>query len=54
MRDELGGKIMRVCCIKKKTYSYLTGNNKEDKKAKETKKYVTERKLTFEDYKNYL
>ena len=24
MKDELGGKIMRVCCTKTKNYSYVT------------------------------
>ena len=34
-----------------KTYSYLTDNNDEDKRAKGTKKCAIKRKLKFEDYK---
>ena len=38
MKDELGGKIMRVfAALGVKTYSYLTYNNNRDKKAKGTK-----------------
>ena len=37
--------------FKTKIYSYLTDNNNEDKKAKDTKKCVVKRKLKFEDYK---
>ena len=40
--------------LRAKTYSYLKDNNDEDKKAKDTKKYVIKRKLTFQDYKNCL
>ena len=35
-----------------KTYSYLTDDSSEDKKAKSTKKCVIKRKLKFENYKN--
>ena len=35
-----------------KAYSYLADDSCEDKKAKFTKKCVTNRKLTFENYKN--
>ena len=35
--------------LKVKTYSYLTDNNDEDKKAKDTKKCVVKIKLKFED-----
>ena len=39
MKDELGGKIIReFVTLKPKTYSYLTNEGKEDKKAKGTKK----------------
>ena len=55
MKDELGGKIRKeFAALRAKTYSYLTGNNDEDKKAKGTKKCVIKRKLKFEDYKNCL
>ena len=39
MKDELGGKIMtEFIALRPKTYSYLTDDCKEDKKAKGTKK----------------
>ena len=41
MKDELGGKIiMEFVTLRPKTYSYLTDDCKEDKKAKGTKKCV--------------
>ena len=52
MKDELGGKIMKE--LRAKTYSYLTDNKDEDKKAKATKKCVVKRKLAFKDYNNFL
>ena len=36
-----------------KAYSYLTDNNDEDKKTKDTKRCVIKRTLQFEDYKNF-
>ena len=52
MNDELGGKIMaKFLALRPKTYSYLTDDCKEDKKAKGTKKYVIKRRLKFNDYK---
>ena len=55
MKDELGGKIMVTFLgLRAKTYSYLTDDSSENKKAKVTKKYVIKRKLKFENYKNYL
>ena len=55
MKDELGGKIMReFVALRPKTYSYLTGDCKEDKKAKGTKKCVIKRRLKFSDYKDCL
>ena len=52
MKDELGGKIMtEFVALRPKTYSYLTDNCKEDKKAKGTKKCVIKRRLIFNDYK---
>ena len=41
MKDELGGKIiMEFVTLRPKTYSFLTVDDKEDKKAKGTKKCV--------------
>ena len=55
VKDELGGKIMReFFAVRPKTYSYLTDNFKEDKKAKGTKKCGIKRKLKFNDYKDCL
>ena len=42
MKDELGGKIMtKFITLRPKTYSYLTDDCEEDKKAKGMKKCVT-------------
>ena len=39
MKDELGGKKMKESgTLRAKTWSYLTGNNDEDKKAKNIKR----------------
>ena len=39
MKDELSGKIMtKLFGLRGKTYSYLTDNGSEDKKAKDTKR----------------
>ena len=55
MKDELGGKIMKEFIgLRAKTFSYLIDDCSEDKKAKDTKKCVIERKLKFEDHKNCL
>ena len=52
MKDELGGKIMtKFVPLRPKTYSYLTDDCEEDKKAKGTKKCVIKRMLKFYDYK---
>ena len=52
MKDKLGGKIMtEFVVLRPKTYSYLTDNCKEDKKAKGTKKCFIKRRLKFNDYK---
>ena len=54
VKDELGGKIMREFVpLRQKTYSYLTDDCKEDKKAK-GKKCVIKRRLKFNDYKDCL
>ena len=44
----------RVFRIGTKTYSYLTGGNDENKKAKGIKKCAIKQKLNFSDYKNCL
>ena len=55
MKDELGGKIMtEFGALRTKTYSYLTDDRKEDKKAKGTKKCVIKRELKFNNYKDCL
>ena len=55
MKDELGGKtIMELVTLRPKTYSYLTNDGKEDKKAKGTKKCVIKRMIKLDDYKNCL
>ena len=55
MKDELGGKIItEFVKLRPKTYSYLTDDGKEDKKAKETKKCIIKRIIKFDDYKNCL
>ena len=55
MKDELGGKIMaEFVALRPKTYSYLTDDCEEDKKARGTKKCVTKRRLKFSDYKDCL
>ena len=55
MKDELGGKIItEFVTLKPNTYSYLTDDGKEDKKAKETKKCIIKRMIKFNDYKNCL
>ena len=49
MKEELGGKIItEFVALRPKTYSYLTDDCKEDKKAKGTKKCDIKR------YKDYL
>ena len=55
MKDELGGKIVtEFVALRQKTYSYLTDDCKEDKKAKGTKKSFIKPRLKFNDYKNCL
>ena len=55
MKDELGGKIItQFVTLRPKTYSYLTDDCKEDRKAKGTKKCVIKRIFKFNDYKNCL
>ena len=55
MKDELGGKIItEFVALRPKTYSYLTDDCKEDKKAKGTKKCVIKRVIKFNYYKDCL
>ena len=52
MKDELGGNIMtEFVALRPKTYSYLTDDCEEDKKAKGTKNCVIKQMLKFYDYK---
>ena len=51
MKDELGGKIItEFVALRPKTYSFLTGDGKEDKKAKGTKKCIIKKMIKFNDY----
>ena len=55
MKDELGGRVItEFVALRPKTYSYLTDDCKEDKKAKGTKKCVIKRMIKVDDYKNCL
>ena len=55
IKDELGGRIItKPVTLRPKTYSYLTDDGEEDKKAKGTKKCVIKRMIKFNDYKNCL
>ena len=55
MKDELDGKLMiEVAALRPKTYSYLTDDYDEIKKAKSTKQCTIKLKLKFEDYKHCL
>ena len=55
MKNELGGKIItEFVTLRPKTYSFLTDDGKEDKKAKGTKKCVIKKMIKFNDYKKCL
>ena len=55
MKDGLGGQTLKKKFgIRAKTYSYLKDNNDDDKKAKDTKSFVSKRKFKFNDYKKCL
>ena len=55
MKHELGGKIiMKFVTLRLKTYSFLTDDGKEDKKAKGTKKCIIKKIIKFNDYKKCL
>ena len=53
LKDELGGGIItEFVALRPKAYSYKTEDNVELKKAKGTKKYIINKMLNFNDYKN--
>ena len=55
IKDKLGGKIItEFVTLRPKTYSYLTDDGKEDKKAKGTKKWIIKNMIKFNDYKKCL
>ena len=55
MKDELGGKVIpEFATLRPKSYSFLTDDGKEDKKAKGTKKCVIKKMIKFNDYKKCL
>ena len=55
MKGELAGEIItEFITLRPKTYSYLTDNDKEDKKAKGTKKCEIKKTIKFNDYKKCL
>ena len=55
MKDELDGKIItEFVTLRPKTYSFLTDDGKEDKKAKGTKKCIIKKMIKFNDYKKCL
>ena len=55
MKDELGGKIItEFVTLMPKTYSFLTDDGKEDKKAKGTKKCAIKKIIKFNDYNKCL
>ena len=55
MKDELGGNIItEFVTLRPKTYSFLTDDGKEDKKAKETKKCTIKKMIKFNDCKKCL
>ena len=55
MKDELGGGIItEFVALRPKTYSYMTDEFIEMKKAKGNKKCVIKKMLKFEDYKKCL
>ena len=55
MKDELGGDVVtEFIALRPKTFSYLTDNDKIDKKAKGTKKCIIKKMIKFDDYKKCL
>ena len=55
MKDELEAEIItEFVTLRRRTYSYLTDDSKEDKKAKGTKRCVIKKMIKFGDYKKCL
>ena len=55
MKNELGERVItEFVALRPKTYSYLTDDCKEHKKAKGTKKCLIKRMIKFDDYKHGL
>ena len=55
VKDELGGKIItEFVTLRPKTYSFLTDDGIEDRKAKGTKKCIIKKMIKFNDYKKCL
>ena len=55
MKDELDGKIItKFVTLRPKTYSFLTDDGKDGKKAKGTKKCTIKKMIKFNDYKKCL
>ena len=55
MKDDLGGKIIKeFVTLRLKTYSFVTDDGKEDKKAKGTKKCIIKKMIKSNDYKKCL
>ena len=55
MKDKLEEEIItEFIALRPRTYSYLTDNDKLDKKAKGTKKHVIKKMIKFDDYKKCL
>ena len=51
MKNELGGKIItEFVTLRPKTYSFLTDDGTENKKAKVTKKCIIKKKIKFNNY----
>ena len=46
--------MTKFVTLRAKTFSYLVDDSLEDKKPKDTKKYVIKRKLKFENHKSCL
>ena len=46
--------MIKIIGLRAKTYSYLTDDGSEDKKANGTNQYVIKRKLKCQNYKNCL
>ena len=47
-------KMKEFAALRAKTYTYLTNNKDQNKKAKGTKEYIIRREIKFEDHKNFL